>query len=314
MWLIIDGNNLLNRILKSGQGDSRHSGAMAQLDNGGLYGALQSIEKLSKQFPYSKIILVWDGTRSQRRLDIYPAYKANRGKTKSEQDYLEYMQFKTLFLEQKKVINETLCQLPKVYILSPNTWEADDIIALLVTDIYPVLEDPQQLPIIASSDKDFLQLVGHCQVFRQLPNKKEFHVTIANFLKFYPYQFPKNYLYHLAITGDKNDDIAGVNGVGDKTATQIIQEYEAQDLPFLEYIASLKEHKTKRYRDCAEQIDTIERNIQLISLFNLSLPPILRTTLINYLRQPQPGDPLQFIKALKGFSEKNKERFLSLTT
>ena len=96
--------------------------------------------------------------------------------------------------------------------------EADDIIASYAIQTKDC--------IILSSDKDFKQLLrSGVAIFN--PQKKML-ITKSEFIKEYGFK-PRRFVDYLALTGDKVDNIPGVNGIGHVMAVNLLKEYGSLD-------------------------------------------------------------------------------------
>ena len=195
--LILDGSNLLHRnywvskIRKN------------QVPVGLLF--LNSIKKLSVQYPGRKCLCVWDsrqirGVKNFRQLSK-TEYKQNRDKEKNAD----------VFSHEAHVVD--MSTKLGVYHLNPGKLEADDFIHWLTKQ--------SDDSVVVSSDSDLLQLVSNkCSVYNPI---KDIMYTEENF-----YETTKcgnvNWLIELkCIVGDKSDNIPGLVGYGIKRATKLLE-------------------------------------------------------------------------------------------
>src|ERR1700754_1747302 len=143
------------------------------------------------------------------RLEKYPEYKAGRSATPDE------------FRGQIDITKEVLVALG-ITALSEPGFEADDIIATLATQAqaegYRVL--------VVTGDRDALQLVSD-DVTVLYPRK-----GVSELTRFTPEAVlekygltPQQYPDFAALRGDPSDNLPGIPGVGEKTATKWIAEY-----------------------------------------------------------------------------------------
>jgi DNA polymerase-1 len=139
------------------------------------------------------------------RNQIYPAYKANREPAPPD-----------LLLQFERC--RDFCSRLGVAWFDSNEFEADDIIGTLAMR----MRDEGLRATIVSRDKDLAQLIGPGDVYWSYSDNERFHHgEIAG-------RFgvaPERYADYLALTGDAVDNIAGVPGVGPKTATALMQNY-----------------------------------------------------------------------------------------
>jgi 5'-3' exonuclease len=156
--------------------------------------------------PTHVVVVLEQHDRTWRHL-LYPGYKANRGETPA------------LLLESVPRIQARFEALG-VASFSLDSYEADDVIATLTQ----VVSSNRGEVIILSTDKTFLQLIDGQRV--KLYN----HFNDAWMLQDYiidRYEIkPVQYLDYLALVGDRTNNIHGVKGIGQKSAVQLLAEYE----------------------------------------------------------------------------------------
>jgi DNA polymerase-1 len=115
---------------------------------------------------------------------------------------------------------------------------------------------------VASSDKDFMQLVGD-RVGLFNPNDKSERVWTAAEVEAKTGVRPDQVVDWLSLIGDAVDNIPGVQGVGPKTATQLLQKYGSIEA----LLARLSEVKSESQRsNLMAAVDSLGRNRRLISL------------------------------------------------
>ena len=185
--LLLDAMNLIHRA-RSGFGKGDHA-----LTFSFFRSFKPIIEKFNADFAY----FVLEGKPAHRtvRLD---QYKSNRKKLPDD------------FWRQQKEILEIMKSLPVFQIRHPD-YECDDVIANLAKYHASIGDEV----VVVSGDSDFIQLFDTLdedlvKIFH--PIKKKF-VTKPDF----------NYLTWKSLRGDVSDNIPGIKGVGDKTATKIVQ-------------------------------------------------------------------------------------------
>ena len=119
-------------------------------------------------------------------------YKGNRVKIKDEG-----------FHRQKRDIFE-LCKLLPITFIRHEDYECDDVIGHLCTEVHS-----SDNVVICSSDSDFIQLISE-RVALWNPLRKKFIDP-----------WPVDYVTWKSLRGDKTDNVAGIKGVGDKTAHKL---------------------------------------------------------------------------------------------
>lgn len=199
--LIIDGNNLAHRC--------RHTFSLSNhgIDVSVTYGVLRNIQSLMRKFhPYS-ISVCWDGGRPRfRTLDI-PEYKAGR----TELDDFTYENF----LRQIRELSDYAFPLLGIMSVRKSYAEADDL-------IYHMSRMLQGKNIVITTDKDLIQCInGDVEVYH--PFKDRIY-TLDNFDKEFGIS-PQNFICWRALIGDGSDNIKGVNGIGEVTASKLFNKY-----------------------------------------------------------------------------------------
>ncbi|MGH3900342.1 MAG: 5'-3' exonuclease [Pseudonocardiaceae bacterium] len=102
--------------------------------------------------------------------------------------------------------------------IEKNQWEADDVIASLVT------AQPAREHLIMSTDKDFYQLlsprVSVLNTQRRVDRRRVHPAEVRDKHGVLPHQWCD----YRALTGDKSDNIPGIRGIGDKTAARLLTD------------------------------------------------------------------------------------------
>jgi DNA polymerase-1 len=208
--LLVDGDNLF----KIG-----FHGVKEMYDNGdhlgGLYHFINILRRFLEEHNLDKVVVFWDGdSNSSIRKSIYPQYKANRRQDMNEYKYESYLQQKSrvkeyleeIFVRQVEMINN----------------EADDLIAhycKVATD-----EDV----IIFSADKDLTQLISE-RVTIYSPITKQYFKN-GDMITINKVEIPHyNVLITKVFTGDKSDNIDGIEGLGEKTLLKFFPDL--QEMP-----------------------------------------------------------------------------------
>jgi len=142
--------------------------------------------------------------------------------------------------------------------LCRNGVEADDWIAALALC---AARDGLNV-VIASSDKDFMQLVGP-RVGLLKPNDKAESVWTDANVRATTGVAPEQIVDWLSLVGDSVDNIPGVPGVGPKTATELLCRFESVE----QLYSRLDEVESPRLRaKLGESRHIVERNQELIRL------------------------------------------------
>jgi DNA polymerase I len=174
-----------------------------------VYGFTSMLIKLLTEEQPDRIAVAFDLGTPKARLERYAEYKAGRRETPDE-----FRQQLGLILE----VVETL-QIPLV---SHPEQEADDLIATLAVR---AVEEGMEV-VIVTADRDFFQVVrpGISVMF----NRRGISDIVTYDVDAVTKRFglpPERYLDYVALKGDTSDNIPGVPGVGEKTASSLIQQY-----------------------------------------------------------------------------------------
>ena len=203
---IIDGNSLINRAYYAMRNPMiTKDGIFTQ----GIFGFLNMMEKIKKDYEPEYMAIAFDLKAPTFRHKAYEGYKAGRKKMPPElamqipllKDVLRAMNIKQVELEG---------------------FEADDLIGTIATEA-----EAQGLePFIITGDKDELQLatdVTKIILTRKGVTEFERYDRQAMIDK---YGFtPTQFIDFKGLMGDQSDNIPGIPGVGEKTATKLILEY-----------------------------------------------------------------------------------------
>ncbi len=212
------------------------------IPTGAIYGVINMLHKLLKDYPTETIAVVFDPKGKTFREDIYPEYKANRRATPEEL----ICQIKPLF----EVI-EAL-GLPLIVM---EGYEADDVIGTLVKQAKAKGMDI----LISTGDKDLAQLVdAQVTLINTMTNylMDEYGVIEKFGVK------PEQMIDYLSLVGDSIDNIPGIPGVGPKTAVKWLNRYH--DLNGIIANATALEGKVgEKLRD---NIDKLTLSKQLVTI------------------------------------------------
>ena len=166
------------------------------------------INQLRDEQP-THIGVAFDVSRQTFRKEKYPEYKEGRSATPDE------------FRGQIDITKEVLAALG-ITVLAEAGFEADDLIATLATQA----ENEGYRVLVVTGDRDALQLVSD-DVTVLYPIKGVSELTrftpeaVENKYGLTPTQYPD----FAALRGDPSDNLPGIPGVGEKTATKWIAEY-----------------------------------------------------------------------------------------
>ena len=210
-----------------------------------VFGFTNMLVKLIEDYSNDKMIVIFDAARENFRNEIYPEYKANRGDAPDD------------LIPQFPLIRECVksFNIPQLEI---EGFEADDIIATYVN----LAEKNKIETIIVSSDKDLMQLVSeNVTMLDPMKNKK---IEIKDVEDKFGVQ-PDKVIFIQALTGDKVDNIPGAPGIGPKTASQLINQFNDID-GLIKNLDKIKQEKRRNILTEAE--NDIRLSLELVTLKN----------------------------------------------
>lgn len=177
---------------------------------------IRTVESLARSYDCRNIIITADWGSSTYRKNISPEYKQNRKDKFAEQTEEEKEAFERFFEEFER----TLAEMSKKWtVFRYKGVEADDIAAHIVKN--RTKYNINHLWLI-SSDKDWDLLINEGVGRFSYVTRKE--VTIDSWNEYYDIS-PEDYISFKCLTGDKGDNVPGIEGIGPKRAAQLISEY-----------------------------------------------------------------------------------------
>jgi len=221
--LLIDANALIHRAWHALPPLTTKNGEMVNA----LYGFLLMLLKVIPQQKPDSVIAAFDLKGPTFRHTLFTAYKAQRVKQADE------------LYEQFPKVKEMLRALG-VCVLEKEGFEADDIIGTISHQLTHT--NPPTDVLILTGDMDTMQLVNDS--VKVLCFKKGVSETVLYDEAAVEARYslkPSQLVDYKALRGDPSDNIPGVKGIGEKTATQLLQQYGS-------IAGILKELKKK---DCA---------------------------------------------------------------
>jgi DNA polymerase I len=245
---LVDGNNLAYRAYFALPEELATSEGMP---TNALLGFTNMLFKLLTDYRPKGVAVAWD-TRPVERMELSEEYKSDR---RPMADLLreQFPHFRPI-VEAFGYRN-----------LEFEGWEADDVIATLATRA----DQAGIKTTVVSTDRDAFQLVsenvnlmmtprGVSDVNVYTPERVEARLGIT------PDQIPD----FIGLKGDTSDNIPGVPGIGDKTASQLIQQYGSVE-GVLEHLEELTPARRKNIGENAEQatvskqLATMRRDLEL---------------------------------------------------
>lgn len=206
--------------------------------------------KMSGPPSHVAVVLDVSGDRETFRSTLYPDYKAHRPPPPED-----------LFVQVDRC-TRTLGAMG-VPLLGCAGFEADDVIATVVTRMKA--EHPDVLIRIVSKDKDLKQLLEPGRV--EMYDVHTDTVIDAASLKAETGLEPAQVIDMLALMGDSVDNVPGVEGVGPKTAAELVSTYGSLD-GVVEAVKAgkIKGKRGEKIAEAAGRSDGLELSRQLVAL------------------------------------------------
>ena len=222
---LLDGNSIAYRAFFALPEDLATTSG--QVTNA-VYGFTRMLIKLLGDHHPEGLAVAWDVSRHSFRTEAYPEYKAQREKAPD--------QFRT----QLPLIDEVLnaLDIPQIRL---EGFEADDLIATLASRAVAQGWDV----LIVTGDRDAFQLIDdHVSV---LYTRRGITDTVVADTAWVEDRYgigPELYVQYAALRGDTSDNLPGVVGVGEKTASKLLINHGS-----LEGIYAALDEQTPRLRE-----------------------------------------------------------------
>ena len=180
------------------------------LNTSALYGFASTLLDILKNQQPTHLAVALDTSAPTPRHEMFPAYKAQRE---------EMPEDISMAIPQIK----RLMQAMNVPILVRDGYEADDIIGIMAKRA----EKDGIETFMVTPDKDFGQLVSdHVKIYKPGRSGAEVEILgVKEICERWGIERPEQVIDILALMGDAVDNIPGVKGFGEKTATALIQQF-----------------------------------------------------------------------------------------
>lgn len=229
--VLIDGHSILNRAFFGVPPLTNSEG----LHTNAVYGFLNIMFKILDEEKPDYLTVAFDRSEPTFRHQMFDAYKGTRKPMAQE------------LREQVPVMKEVL-QAMGIKIVEMPGYEADDLLGTIAG-----MAEAQGMDVsIISGDRDLLQLATE-KVKIRIPKTKRTGTEIEDYYAadvVERYQVtPKEFIDVKALMGDSSDNIPGVPGIGEKTATNLIVAYKSIENAY----AHLEEITPKRAKTNLEE-------------------------------------------------------------
>ena len=229
--VLIDGHSILNRAFFGVPPLTNSEG----LHTNAVYGFLNIMFKILDEEKPDYLTVAFDRSEPTFRHQMFDAYKGTRKPMAQE------------LREQVPVMKEVLLAMGIKIVEMPG-YEADDLLGTIAG-----MAEVQGMDVsIISGDRDLLQLATE-KVKIRIPKTKRTGTEIEDYYAadvVERYQVtPKEFIDVKALMGDSSDNIPGVPGIGEKTATNLIVAYKSIESAY----AHLEEITPKRAKTNLEE-------------------------------------------------------------
>lgn len=264
--VLLDSHAILHRGFHAMAGFATRDGR----PTGALYGFITMVLRIYEDIKPDYIAACFDLPKPTFRHLSYDAYKAGRSKTDDA------------LIEQIKE-SYNLCDSLSIPVYKCEGFEADDLLGTIAEQMKT--QDNVRV-IIASGDMDTLQLVDGDTVTvytLKKANEAALYTTasVTERFGFGPEKIPD----YKGLAGDTSDNIIGIKGVGDKTATELIKRFGTIEEMYVELKkdrqqfldAGFKERMVKLLEDGEEE-----------ALFSKTLATIRRDAPVTFTYPEKP--------------------------
>lgn len=246
------------------------------LNTSASFGFTNSLLNVLKTEQPSHIAIAFDTHAPTERHIQFKEYKAQRQETPED------------IINNLPYINKIIDGL-NIHSIAIDGFEADDIIGTMAVQ----LSKNGFVVYIMSADKDYGQLLDE-NIFIYKPGKSGSDAEVLDTKKIceqWQIQQPSQIIDILGLMGDTADNIPGVPGIGEKTASQLIHQFGSIENIY-QYIDEVKgklkdkliEHKEQAM--LSKQLATININVPIhYSLNDLKVKPIDKQKLLEVFKE-----------------------------
>jgi DNA polymerase-1 len=262
-----------------------------------IFGFASMLVKIVTDYGVCPTLVAWDAG-SSGRTEVYADYKASR---RSRPD----------LLKQQWPVMEPLVEAFGYSNIKVDGYEADDVIASLAEQALQA--DPQVPVMIVTGDRDVFQLIDPGGVIKVMATSRGITETkiydrqaVIDRYGIEPELIPDFY----GLKGDTSDNIPGVPGIGDKTASELIQNYGSLE-EVLAHVADISGPKRKRMLEehaedarVSKRLATIQREVVVgVDISTEAVREPDRSRIREFFREYELRDPLRRLEEALGDPE-----------
>ncbi len=246
--MIVDGNSILNRAFFAIKGPRMLTKSDGTPTNA-VYGFFNILNKYLEEENPDHLAVAFDLKSKTFRHNMYEGYKANR---KGMPDELA---------AQLPIVKQVLAAM-NIAVTEYEGLEADDLIG-----IYSKTAEKEGMDVsILTGDRDALQLASD-KVTIIIPSTSKGQTTTNRYT---PAEIadkygvsPADLIEVKALMGDSSDNIPGVKGVGEKTAIELIKEFDSIDKLY-ENLSKITKSKLKENLEQCRDLAYLSRDLGTI--------------------------------------------------
>ncbi len=251
--LLVDGHYFLYRSYFAIRNLTNSKGEATNA----IFGFTKALRRMLVDLKPDLAAVIWDAGLPERRTELQPEYKQNRPSMPDD------------MRPQETFLQDVMVPALGISCLSLPQTEADDLIAS-----YALAFEGET--VIATNDKDILQLVSD-RIRIYSTNKTDVRDKALGYGLLGVDEIrekwgvePRRIHDVLALTGDSSDNIPGVDGIGQKTAGALINQFGSVER-LLERTGEIKNDKVRAKVEGASE--RIRQNREMVRLdLDLELP------------------------------------------
>ncbi len=236
IFLLIDGSAIIHRAYHAMPAFSTPDG----VPTGAVFGFFSMLLKLMQNIQPDYMAVAFDRGKPTFRQELFVGYHANRPKANSD------------LKDQFVMVRELLAAIT-IPVHEIDGFEGDDIIGTINAKLNESHKD--MVVYIVTGDRDMLQLVDEdTHVLMPVKGISEVMLYDASRVKEKFGVRPDQIIDLKAFMGDPSDNYPGVPGIGPKTASQLLQQYEHFENVFA-HISEIEKENPKLAKKLAEGSD-----------------------------------------------------------
>ena len=242
-FLILDGNALLHRAWHAIPPLTTKDGLVVNA----AYGFAMILEKMLETHKPDYMAVAWDLPGATFRHELYKEYKAQREKKEQE------------LYDQIPIIQNILAGFGVPSVSAPG-FEADDVIGTLAAQA----SHEGMQTMIVTGDLDSLQLVDdHTRVlfFQKGISETKTYDQAAVHERYG--LTPSQLIDYKALRGDPSDNLPGIAGIGEKTATELLSRYASIEGIYAA-LPGIEEKFAKKLRGREEEVARSKKLVEVV--------------------------------------------------